>query len=133
MSTWKDHFVLLAYRLPMHLMICSGLYLVALAFGCRIPFLVAVAGFPLILLVGVLPITPGGLGTTQLVTVALFEPYLTLPPGAAVTPSEMLFAMSLTWLFANYFLKALWGAVSLKLYPHQKGADLKTLTHLPHH
>lgn len=132
-STWRDHLVLLSYRLPMHLTICSGLYVVALTFHAHIPWLAALAGLPLILLVGVLPITPGGLGTTQLVTVALFKNYLKMPPDAILSASELLFSMSLLWLFANYFLKALWGALCLHSYTRQTKEKLSTLTHrVPH-
>lgn len=128
-SSWKDHIVLMAYRLPMHLMICSGLYLVALSFHSHLPWVVAIAGLPLILLVGVLPLTPGGLGTTQVVTVALFEKFLVMPAGANISSSELLFSMSLLWLFANYFLKALWGAMYLPSYTKKTSEHLSALTH----
>ena len=128
-STWRDHLVLMSFRLPMHLMISSGLYLVAITFHSYLPWPVALAGVPLILLVGILPLTPGGLGTTQLATVALFEKHLVMPTGVDFSASEILFSISLIWLFANYFLKALWGALCLHSYTKQTSEHLSSLTH----
>ena len=70
---------------------------------------------PLIFLIGTIPITPGGLGTTSAATVELLSPHLTGSILSKVGAKQILFAASLMWVFVNYVLKAILGAVLLKI------------------
>lgn len=103
----------LLVRFPLHIAINTALFFVAWTFGVHIPFLKVLAAFPIVILVGTIPITPGGLGTIQVATIELFKDSVAGPVLAtgSVTPSELLLAMSLVLLFANYLLKAITGSL----------------------
>jgi uncharacterized membrane protein YbhN (UPF0104 family) len=114
----SDYLKIALLRLPMHAVIISSLYIAVTAFQIHIPFLTILTTVPVILLIGVLPIAPGGLGTVQAATVEFLKDHVSGPVFAqhSATPQEILLAMSLSWMFANYFLKALFGAVCLKRF-----------------
>jgi len=94
-----------------------GMYLALFTFNARVPFLKVLANIPLVFFIGALPITPGGLGTSNAALVTLFEPFVTGPAIAsgAVAAGDLIFSFSLIWLFANYAMKALTGVICLKL------------------
>ena len=98
----KDSLALFLFRLPMHLALNTSLFFLAPAFGVHVPFLKVIASLSIVTLVGSIPITPGGLGTIQVVTLSLFEKDVQGP---------LLLSMSLAFLIANYLLKALTGAL----------------------
>jgi uncharacterized membrane protein YbhN (UPF0104 family) len=100
-------------RLPIHFTIIISMYVVVKTFGCHIPFTQILGNIPLVFFIGTLPITPGGLGTTNAVMVELLRRHLTGPvfEGGAITPAELLFSASLLWMFGNYLLKVLMGTV----------------------
>lgn len=108
------HVVIL--RLPVHLFIMGGMYIAIQTFDAYVPFLKVLANIPLIFFIGSIPITPGGMGTSNAVLVELLKPFATSPAIAAGTVSagDVLFAFSLVWMFANYAMKAIIGAVCLK-------------------
>lgn len=110
-------------RIPIHLTIIISMYVVVKTFGCHIPFTQVLGNIPLVFFIGTLPITPGGLGTTNAVMVELLHRHLTGPifANGAITPAELLFSASLLWMFGNYLLKVLMGVsfmhfVSKKLF-----------------
>lgn len=120
-ARFSDYALVMLMRLPIHLAISSSLYFIAQTFGAYLPFSTSIALVPLVILIGTIPITPGGLGTMQLATVELFKDFLR---GDALThhlvsPQELLLAMSLLFAFSNYFLKALTGTLFWKKVPKE--------------
>ncbi|MFO1519363.1 MAG: lysylphosphatidylglycerol synthase transmembrane domain-containing protein [bacterium] len=115
-ATVLDYLKIALLRLPMHAVIISSLYIVVTTFQAKIPFFTILTTVPVILLVGVLPITPGGLGTVQAATIQFLKGSIVSPlfSQGQVSPEELLFALALLWMFANYILKALFGALCLK-------------------
>ena len=97
-----DYLKVLLLRLPMHLAINTSFYFIALSFGTFIPFWKVIARLPLVILVGTIPVTPGGLGTVQVATVEFFKSDVSEP---------ILLSMSLAFVFMNYFLKAVTGSI----------------------
>ena len=75
--------------------------------GIPAPLAQGVAMVPLVLLIGALPLTPAGLGTTQAALVFLFSPYVPLPtPEARVAA---LLAFGLIYYFLGIVVQALFG------------------------
>ena len=111
-----DYLRVAVMRTPIHVTIILSMYVVLHTFDAVIPFTKILGNIPLTFLVGTLPITPGGLGTTNAVMVALLSPYLTGPVFASgqVSPKELLFAASLLWMFANYSMKVIVGTFFLR-------------------
>lgn len=92
-------------RLP-HILVLVLTYWGALRlWGIPVPLAPGVAMVPLVLLIGALPFTPAGLGTTQAALVLLFSPYVPLP-----TP-EVRVAALLAFSLIYYF----WGIVAQAL------------------
>jgi uncharacterized membrane protein YbhN (UPF0104 family) len=106
-----DYIKVALMRTPIHFTIIISMYIVLLAFNTHIPFTKILGNIPIVFLVGTLPITPGGLGTTNALMVQLLYPYLTGPIFAdgKVSPQELLFTATILWMFANYFLKVVVG------------------------
>lgn len=104
------------FRLPVHVFIMCGMYVAFRAFHADISFVKILSNIPLIFFIGALPITPGGLGTSNAALVELLKPFITSPmiTSGAVSAGDLLFSFSLVWMFANYLLKALTGVVCLK-------------------
>lgn len=111
-----DYLKVAVMRTPIHFTIIIQTYIVVRTFNAFVPFVKVLGNIPLVFFIGTLPITPGGLGTTNAATVELLSPYLTGPVFAAgtVTPAELLFTATLFWIFVNYLLKALTGSILLK-------------------
>lgn len=110
-------------RIPIHLTIIISMYVVIRTFNCDIAFTQILGNIPLVFFIGTLPITPGGLGTTNAVMVELLKGHLTgsIFANGVVSPAELLFSASLLWMFGNYLLKVLIGTllmnfVSKKLF-----------------
>lgn len=103
-------------RLPVHAFIMGGMYLAVRTFYAEIPLLKILSNIPLVFFIGSLPITPGGLGTSNAVFVELFKPFVTSPAIAdgSISAGDLLFSFSLIWLFANYVMKALTGIICLR-------------------
>ena len=74
------------------------------------------ANVPIVFLIGTLPITPGGLGTTNAAMVELLSPYLSgsIFANNQVSPKELLFAATLLWMFANYMMKIITGVILMR-------------------
>lgn len=111
-ATLGDYLRIALYRFPIHATIISSFWLVVRLGGAEIAFRNIVASVPIVLLMGALPLTPGGLGATQLATVELLKTHTQTPPG--VQAAELLLALSLAWMALNYFLKAAAGLLMLR-------------------
>lgn len=118
----KDYAATALMRTPIHFTIIISMYVVILTFHAHIPFTQILSNVPIVFLVGTLPITPGGLGTTNALMVELLGKYLTGPifSQGNVTPQELLFTATLLWMFANYLLKVVVGSYFL----HRVSGDL---------
>lgn len=111
-----DYLNVALMRTPIHLTIIISMYVVVGTFNASVPFVKILGNMPLVFILGTLPITPGGLGTTNAAMVELLSPYLTGPVFAdgGITPQELLFTASLLWVFVNYLLKVVVGLITLK-------------------
>src|SRR5262249_53821762 len=112
-----DYLKVALLRFPLHLIIVSSIWFLVRIAGASIPFRAIVGAVPLVLLLGAIPITPGGLGAVQVATVELLKDYVVIPPQyqATVHPTQLLLALSLAWMVLNYLLKALAGVFCLRL------------------
>ncbi len=108
-------------RIPIHVTIIISIYVVIRTFRCDIPFTQILGNIPLVFLVGTLPITPGGLGTTNALMVELLKKHLTgdVFNNGLVTPAALLFSASLLWIFGNYLLKILTGTAFMGFVPRK--------------
>ena len=115
-ARFGDYLSVFLWRLPVHVLIMGGMYFAIKPFNASIPFVNVVANIPLIYFIGAIPISPGGIGTSNIALVELLKPFITAPAISAgvVTAGELLFSFSLVWMFANYIMKALTGLVCLK-------------------
>lgn len=115
-TRWPDYLWVGAWRFPIHVGIMFTMYFVFQTFDAHVPLGKILTSIPITYLVGALPITPGGLGTTNTALVELLHPYLTgshLAEGG-VKPQELILAISLLWMATNYLLKAITGLVCLQ-------------------
>ena len=74
-----DYIVIAVQRTPIHFTIIISMYVVLLTFHAHIPFTKILGNVPIVFFIGTLPITPGGLGTTNALMVELLHKYLTGP------------------------------------------------------
>ncbi|MBI4197344.1 MAG: flippase-like domain-containing protein [Deltaproteobacteria bacterium] len=109
-------------RLPMHLALNTTLYVVAHFFQASIPLTKVLAFFPFVVLVGTIPITPSGLGTTQAAMVEFFKPHIQGVPleNGLLSVGELLFYIGLLFSVFNLLLKLVTGLYFLK----KQDADL---------
>ena len=114
-----DYVKVTIMRMPIHFTIIVSMYIVVRTFNCHIPFAQVMGNIPLVFLIGTLPITPGGLGTTNAVMVELLKGHLTgsIFDAGVISPAELLFSATLLWMFGNYFLKVLTGMVFMAFVP----------------
>lgn len=119
----KDYFKVALYRLPLHLIFISSFWVVVRLFGASIAWKDVFGTIPIVFLFGTLPISPGGLGVTQVATVELLKNKITSSHFAtgSLGAEEMLFALSLAWMGANYFIKLMVGLYYLRKYPLRLG------------
>jgi uncharacterized membrane protein YbhN (UPF0104 family) len=82
-----------------HLGVLIGGHMLAMRlFGVEVPVVVALAGLPVLFLVGALPISPAGLGTTQAAAITLFGAFA--PGGSEASRHAVLLAYSLSFQIA---------------------------------
>jgi uncharacterized membrane protein YbhN (UPF0104 family) len=117
----SDYIRIALMRIPIPLTIVASTYIVVKTFNCHIPFTQVLGNVPLVLLVGTLPITPGGLGTTNVALVELLKGHITSPvfQNGLVTPAELMFSVSLLWIFGNYLLKIMTGTFLMAFVPKE--------------
>ena len=111
-----DYLVIVVARLPVHAFIMCGMYVAITTFNVHVPFMKVLSNVPLIFFIGALPITPGGLGTSNAALVELLKPFVEgqAISSGAVAAGDLLFSFSLLWLFVNYLMKALTGLVCIR-------------------
>lgn len=91
-------------RMPVHISMVFFSYLALRTFTSQVPVRVFVLVYTLSLLIAVLPITPAGLGTTQVAVVELLREFAS---------REVLLAYSLLWVVGILALKLLVGVYCL--------------------
>ncbi len=111
-----DYLKVAVMRTPIHITIIISMYVVIHTFHASIPFVKILGNVPLVFFIGTLPITPGGLGTTNAAMVELLSPYLTgqIFASSSVTPKSLLFTATLLWMFGNYLMKVIVGTFFLR-------------------
>lgn len=104
-----DYLKIGAMRIPIHISIIFFLYMAIKTFHAEIPFVNVLGSVPIAFLVGTIPITPGGLGTTNYIIVEMLKPYISGPliSKGIVTAEGCLFALTLLWMITNYSFKAI--------------------------
>lgn len=124
-ATVVDYFRVALLRSPIHMTIIGFMYVVLITFNAQIPFGKIVGNVPVVFMIGTLPITPGGLGTTNAAMVALLSPYISSPAisSGIITASELIFAATILWMFSNYALKAIFGTL---IFAFSSAKDLFT-------
>lgn len=71
----RGHLLAIAARIPHVLVIVFGHWVAMRAWGIPVPFIAAATTMPAVVIAGVLPISPAGLGTTQVALVYFFSRY----------------------------------------------------------
>lgn len=109
----SDYAGLLLLRSPLHFCVISSLYFVAMMFGVHITFLNTLTYLPIVILIGILPITPVGLGTTQFAIIEFFKNLIHGPiiDQGLISPPNLLLSISLTSLLMNGLLKVVAGVI----------------------
>ena len=112
----SDYLSIAIMRIPIHFTLIISMYIVVQTFQTHIPFLEILAKLPVVFFIGTIPITPGGLGTTNAAMVELLAPSMvsSIFAEGKVTPAELMFTITILWVFANYVLKILSGMFFLK-------------------
>ena len=115
-ATVVDYFKIALARFPIHVCIVSSLWFLVRIAGATVAFRDVLAAVPIVLLIGAIPLTPGGLGATQLALVELLKDHVTPPPSAqgSIGPAELLLGISLSWMILNYLFKSLAGLICLR-------------------
>lgn len=111
----RDYLVLALMRTPVHICIISCMYVVLLTYHAHAPFLTVMGATPIAFVMGILPISPGGLGITNGILIELLQyqvqsPYIS---SGELTAPAIILSSSLLWIFGNMFLKAATGAIYL--------------------
>jgi uncharacterized membrane protein YbhN (UPF0104 family) len=96
-------------RLAHMSVLIAGHWLAMRLFGIEVPMAAAVTRLPVLFLVGALPISPSGLGTTQAAAVTLFSEY-----AEGATPEATVLAYSLSFQVIGTAIAAAWGLACLR-------------------
>lgn len=105
----------IAGRVPHVLMLVLGAWFGMRAWGLEVPFLVGLTAMPAVVIVTVLPISPGGIGTSQATMVLLFSSFAPEATAAEREASVLAFGMvyfvygALGQLVAGLACRALFG------------------------
>lgn len=111
----RDYAAIALMRTPIHVCIIACLYVVLLTFDAHVPFITILGATPIAFILGVLPISPSGLGVTNGALVELLQQHIQSPliDQGLTTGAALILAASLLWVFANMALKAIVGALYL--------------------
>jgi uncharacterized membrane protein YbhN (UPF0104 family) len=114
--TLGDYARVALMRSPIHVCIVLFLFIGIKAFHAYVPLVTVVADVPIAFLIGTIPITPGGLGTTNVAIVELMYTHVSgaLISKGIVTAKELILAVTLVWMVTNYTLKSLVGIAWLQ-------------------
>lgn len=117
-----------AARLPQTLVMVAGLWLGLRLWGIPLPFGRGLAVISIVVLVMVLPVAPGGIGTMELAVVELATP---AAPGAATALAKSnVLACTLVYHLGGVVAQGLLGVVCLALLPRRQAAACE-VTPLP--
>lgn len=110
-ATVGDYLQIALMRSPIHICIILFLFIAVKTFDAHVPLVTVMADVPIAFLVGTIPITPGGLGTTNVAIVELMYSHIRGPliSKGIVTAKELILAVTLVWMVTNYALKSLVG------------------------
>ncbi len=110
-ATLRDYIRLALWRFPIVCLIVFAIYFAVWFFQGHIPMIAAVGNVPIAILIGVIPISWAGVGTSNKALIDLLAPHLTAVSITAgiVTAEEMMLAVSLLWMLTNYLCKILIG------------------------
>lgn len=114
-ATFVDYVKLACWRFPIACCIVFSIYILVHCFDGYIPLSVVIGNVPIAVLIGVIPISWGGVGTSNKALVDLLAPHLqgAVITEGAVTAAELILALSLLWMLANYLCKLLVGLCCL--------------------
>ncbi len=107
----------IAGRVPHVLMLVLGAWFGMRAWGLEVPFLVGLTAMPAVVIVTVLPISPGGIGTSQATMVLLFSSFAPEATAAEREASVLAFGMvyfvygAMAQLVLGLVCRALFGAL----------------------
>ncbi len=112
----SDYMRIAITRAPIHVAIIFYMYIVLQTFDVSCPIIRILGNVPVVFMIGTLPITPGGLGTTNAAMVELLSPYITSPlfESGRISPREMLFTITIVWMSTNYAIKAIVGTILMR-------------------
>lgn len=115
-ATIKDYAKIAILRSPIHISIVLFLFIAVKAFDADVPLVNVLGSVPIAFLIGTVPITPGGLGTTNVAIIELLSPHITgeVISRGIVSAAELIFAVTILWMVVNYTLKTLVGVVWLQ-------------------
>lgn len=110
-----DYVLLFLYRAPVLAVVVCGYNLAVMSFNAHIDWVYILLYNPIILFVGSLPLTPAGLGTSQVLMLRFYQDVTTGPliESGAVSAANILLTSSLAWILLNQLFKALYGAYCL--------------------
>lgn len=111
----KDYIMLFVLRAPLLIVVLAGYRWALLSFQTELSWSAIFTYNPIIMFISALPLTPAGLGTGQVLTIAFFKDIIQSPHiiSGATTAANILLTSSLLWFLANQVLKALFGAYAL--------------------
>lgn len=114
-ATLKDYLILFALRAPLLIIVLAGYRWALLSFQADLSWQAIFTYNPIIMFISALPLTPAGLGTSQVMTIAFFKNLIQSPHIASgtATAANILLTSSLLWFLANQALKALFGGYAL--------------------
>ena len=112
----SDYLYTMLIRFPLHVLVNSSLFFFAWTFGVYIPLIEVITYLPIVLLLGTLPLTPAGLGISQLVMVAFFADKVQgeIVSLGQISGAELIVLISLTAQVMNLFLKGITGVFFLR-------------------
>ncbi len=115
-SNFSDYATAFLWRLPTVFLVIFSFFLWSHAFKSPIPLQDIFIYGPIILVVGTLPLTPGGVGTVQALCVEFFKNNLHSPliETHTFTAEQILFSSSLLWVIGNALCKITFGFYCLK-------------------
>lgn len=124
-ATLLDYTKIALLRVPIHLALVGCVYVVMTIFHAHVPLKIIFYKIMLPVLVGVIPISWGGVGTSNKALVDVLAPHTSLLPSAGtdLSPEQVLLALSLAWMGTNYLFKLIIGLLCL---PKTKRQVVKT-------
>lgn len=113
----RDYIMILLWRVPLLVCVIGSYLLAIIACHAWLPPKILYLYNPIILFICTLPLTPAGLGTSQLLIIFFFRDHLVSPliDSGILTPEKILLATSITWILMNQVIKALFGSLCLNL------------------